>query len=100
MAGWGVYLLGEEAAAATGKAAAATRKFVRKFVLGVGWRLRSQVTGAIEYALHPDRGIAWGGAFNGQRFRQNLFHNLVEKFAPVAIIETGTYHGTTTEFLA
>ena len=48
----------------------------------------------------PDRGIAWGGPFNGQRYRQDLFRSLVEKFAPVAIVETGTYLGTTTEFLA
>jgi hypothetical protein len=38
--------------------------------------------------------------FNGQRSRQDLFHNLIEKFAPIAIVETGTYLATTTEFMA
>src|SRR5262249_5741046 len=53
-----------------------------------------------EYALYLDRGVAWGGPFNGQRSRQELFHSLVEKFTPAAIVETGTYRGTTTELLA
>ena len=71
------------------KAVAATEKLVR------GVRdLRAAVAGAIEYTVHPDRGIAWGGAFNGQRSRKELFHSLIEKFAPVAIVETGTYLGT------
>src|SRR5215472_15825325 len=38
--------------------------------------------------------------FNGQRYRQDLFHNLIEKFSPIAIVETGTYLATTTEFMA
>jgi hypothetical protein len=76
-------------------AVAATEKLVR------GTRTRRlSLSGAIEYMLHPDRGIAWGGPFNGQRSRQNLFRSLVERFAPAAIVETGTYLGTTTEFLA
>jgi hypothetical protein len=70
-----------------------------KFAWGVR-RLCAQAAGAIEYTLHPDRGIAWGGPFNGQRSRQELFWSLVEKFKPTAIIETGTFLGTTTELLA
>src|SRR3974390_3059286 len=68
----------------------------------VGWVRRRfpQTSGAIEYMLDPNRGVAWGGPFNGQRFRQELVQNLIEKFAPVAILETGTYLGTTTDFLA
>jgi hypothetical protein len=62
--------------------------------------LGAEVVGAIEYLLRPDRRMAWGGAFNGQHTRQSLFHSLVEKFMPVAILETGTHLGTTTEFLA
>jgi hypothetical protein len=62
-----------------------------------GWK---KLTGAIDYILYPRRGINLGGPFNGQRARQDLFHSLVEKFTPVAIIETGTYLGTTTEYLA
>ena len=58
------------------------------------------VVGAVEYLIYPDRGAALGGPFNGQRSRQDLFQSLVAKFAPIAIIETGTYLGTTTEFMA
>jgi hypothetical protein len=72
---------------------AATKNWVRR-------HLPDEVVGAIEYVLHSDRGIAWGGPFNGQRFRQELFQILVEKFKPAAIVETGTYLGTTTELLA
>ena len=55
--------------------------------------------GAVEYTLRPDRGLL-RGPFNGQRSRQELFQSLVGKLAPAAIIETGTYLGTTTELLA
>ena len=81
-------VLGDEAVAATEKLMHGAR------------RLLVQATGAIEYILHPDRGIAWGGPFNGQRSRQELFNSLVEKFTPSAIVETGTHLGTTTELLA
>jgi hypothetical protein len=74
------------------KAVTVTEALVRKVRY-----LRAEASGAIEYTLHPERGIAWGGPFNGQRARQDLFQNLIEKFTPV---ETGTYLGTTTEFLA
>jgi hypothetical protein len=62
--------------------------------------LGDELVGVIEYLIYPDRGAAWGGAFNGQRSRQELFHSLVRRFAPVAIVETGTYLGTTTKFMA
>ena len=77
-------------------AVATTEKLVRK-----ARRLlrNNELAGAIEYTLHPDRG-AWAGPFNGQCSRQDLFRSLVEKFAPVAIVETGTFLGTTTAFLA
>jgi hypothetical protein len=75
------------------EALVATKNWVRR-------HLPEQVTGGIEYMLYPDRSMAWGGPFNGQRSRQDLFYSLVEKFTPVAIVETGTYLGTTTEFLA
>ena len=68
MTGWKKWIhsflhfdLGNEAVAAT-----------EKLMQGVR-RLGIQTTGAIEYMLHPDRGIAWGGPFNGQRSRQELF---------------------------
>src|ERR1700704_4704852 len=56
--------------------------------------------GAIEFARFPDRGTAWGGPFNGQQIRQRLFSELVACVSPTAIVETGTYLGTTTAFMA
>src|SRR5262245_4270536 len=63
-------------------------------------RIRFELRGALDYFLHPKRGEAWGGAFNGQRARVALFENIVAKCSPVVIVETGTYLGTTTEYLA
>jgi predicted O-methyltransferase YrrM len=83
-------LLGDEVANAT-------KNWVRRSLRPM---LVDEVVGAVEYMIYPDRGTAWGGPFNGQRSRQDLFHSLVERFAPIAIVETGTYLGTTTEFFA
>jgi hypothetical protein len=44
--------------------------------------------------------LTWGGPFNGQAYRSLLFAALVERLRPAAIVETGTYLGTTTEWMA
>jgi predicted O-methyltransferase YrrM len=54
----------------------------------------------IDFAMYPNRAAAWGGPFNGQPFRQALFKALIRQLEPAAIVETGTYLGTTTDFLA
>jgi len=56
--------------------------------------------GHIDYFRDPGRGEAWGGPFNGQKARTALFRALMERISPVAIAETGTYLGTTTELFA
>ena len=56
--------------------------------------------GHIDYYRDPGRGEAWGGPFNGQKARTALFRALMERTSPVAIVETGTYLGTTTKFFA
>lgn len=66
----------------------------------IGSLLGDQVLGMIDFARYPNRATAWGGPFNGQPFRQALFQALIRQLEPAAIVETGTYLGTTTEFLA
>ena len=56
--------------------------------------------GAFDYYRFPDLRTVWGGPFNGQPLRQALFRDLIDRFRPASIIETGTYRGTTTEFMA
>ena len=62
--------------------------------------LGEPTVGMLNYIRFPDRRNAWGGAFNGQPMRCRLFAELIERAAPSAIVETGTYLGTTTEFMA
>jgi hypothetical protein len=38
--------------------------------------------------------------FNGQAARQTLFRNIIANTRPHAIVETGTFFGTTTEFMS
>jgi hypothetical protein len=59
-----------------------------------------QLTGTIDYFRFPGRRPGWGGPFNGQPLRCELFAALTAHVRPYAIVETGTYLGTTTEFLA
>ena len=65
------------------------RYFALRFTLGV-----------IDYIRFPERGVAWGGPFNGQTARQALFRDIIANTRPQAIVETGTYLGTTTEFMS
>ena len=43
---------------------------------------------------------SFGGPLNGQRGRTRLVLDMLDTLAPAAIIETGTFRGTTTEWLA
>jgi hypothetical protein len=56
--------------------------------------------GAVEYRLEPERLDSWGGPFNGQCFRQLIFIDLLRSCRFDAIVETGTFRGSTTIFLA
>lgn len=62
--------------------------------------LSEKALGAIDYYRNPQHGAAWGGPFNGQSGRQRLFSGIMASVDPPALVETGTYLGTTTEFLA
>ena len=58
------------------------------------------ILGSIDYYCKPQLKTAWGGPFNGQSTRQALFRAIITNIEPKALIETGTYLGTTTEFMA
>lgn len=42
----------------------------------------------------------WGGPLNGQSHRQLMVREIIASLNPVSIVETGTFRGTTTRFLA
>jgi len=69
-------------------------KRVARFLLG------EQTIGAAEYLLRPGLRQSWGGPFNGQNGRVEMFEAVLHALAPVAIIETGTFRATTTELFA
>ncbi|GMU76672.1 MAG: hypothetical protein AMXMBFR45_21630 [Gammaproteobacteria bacterium] len=62
------------------------------------WRTLAQ--GAWDYFRHPELRDPWGGPFNNQQARQALFQALLQAFRPWAIVETGAYRGSTTEYFA
>lgn len=41
----------------------------------------------------------WGGAFNGQEMRKQIFLDIVEKLQIESIVETGTFRGNTTRYM-
>jgi hypothetical protein len=63
-------------------------------------RLGEKNIGRLEFLLEPALKDELGGPFNGQRFRQRIFKDLVSTLDFKAIVETGTFRGTTTAFLA
>lgn len=64
------------------------------------WFSSWQVAGHLDFIRFPERGMALGGPFNGQTARAKLFQGLIASLHPRAIVETGTYLGTTTAFIA
>ena len=70
----------------------------------LGWIIRKFVSeencGALRYFLSPPSRHAWGGPMNGQGLRCRMVAELVINSGTVAIVETGTYRGTTTEWLS
>jgi len=56
--------------------------------------------GCLDYIRKSGAQDKWGGPFNGQQFRQRIFHDLLHHFPVNAIVETGTYRGTTTALFA
>jgi hypothetical protein len=56
--------------------------------------------GRLEYLLKPDLKNELGGPFNGQVQRKQIVLDLLTRIDFQAIVETGTFRGTTTAFLA
>jgi len=58
------------------------------------WRLRAWLgderVGMLDYWRRPGWRASWGGPFNGQAFRQQLFVELCSRVPFVAVVETGT----------
>ena len=54
---------------------------------------------AIDVALPQPDGW-WTGAFNGGAGRRQIFLQILKELAPKALLETGTFRGTTTAFMA
>src|SRR6266545_5405846 len=48
----------------------------------------------------PEIQNSWEGAFNGQEGRQRLFLHLLELLNPATFVETGTFRGSTTQWIA
>jgi len=54
--------------------------------------------GVWDYWRRPEWCLSWGGPFNGQEFRQRMFIELCARVPFSAVVETGTYRGTTTAY--
>ncbi len=61
--------------------------------------LGDRMVGSIDYYRFPEHRSRWG-PFNGQLNRRHIFKAMISLVQPTAIIETGTYLGATTEFMA
>ena len=62
--------------------------------------LGDRVVGMMDYYRHPEWRVSWGGALNGQSHRQRMVEAFIRDLPLHAIVETGTYRGTTTVYLA
>jgi hypothetical protein len=62
--------------------------------------LGDRIVGWLDFLQHPSMQASWGGPFNGQKFRQRIFFDLLYCFPIKAIVETGTFRGTTTALFA
>jgi len=55
--------------------------------------------GVYEYYAKPELRLGFGGPFNVQTQRQALFKEIIAKLDIDHILETGTFRGTTTQFM-
>jgi hypothetical protein len=69
---------------------------IKSFVLGL---IGKKNAGRLDYLLRRKSKDAWG-PLNGQSFRQRVYADIMSRIDFKAIVETGTFRGTTTEFFA
>lgn len=69
---------------------------VKSFLLKV---IGERNAGPLDYLLGRKSEDHWG-PLNGQQFRQHVYSEIMRRIDFRAIVETGTFRGTTTEFLA
>lgn len=61
--------------------------------------LPASLAGRLDWHLLPDLAQRFGGPFNGQSGRTEIFHQILRAIPFRAIVETGTYVGTTTLYM-
>ena len=71
-----------------------TLKNIIKKILGL------ETIGKIEYYLNNNLKEIFGGPFNGQKIRKQIFLNIISEIKINYIVETGTFRGSTTVFFA
>lgn len=76
------------------------RRVISRIYQWITGKLPQRWAGYADYYLRPRIRTRWGGAFNGQQVRQQVFKRLAAAGSFEAMVETGTYTGITTKFLA
>jgi hypothetical protein len=66
----------------------------------IGSLISEKLKGYIDYFRFPEKRDTWGGAFNGQIGRADIFHDIISIVSPALILETGTFLGSTAAFFA
>ncbi len=59
-----------------------------------------RLLGITDYYRFPHLRASWGGALNGQNHRRQMVETFIRRLPIDAVVETGTYRGTTTSYLA
>jgi hypothetical protein len=62
--------------------------------------IRDELLGYSDLIFYPKSRHSWGGAFNGQEFRQMIFQQIISAIELDYIVETGTFRGTTTSYMS
>lgn len=61
-------------------------------------RLPAALAGVLDH-VRPSKRQSWGGPFNGQAGRQRLMAEILKRLDFSLVVETGTFHGTSTRAL-